>query len=195
MNEQGYWNRIYSSSDKKLDSKWIYPFLRVIPNRSSILDLGCGEGELGELLLNSDHKVTGLDISSEAVKKATTSVPSGKWLVHDLHEGLPFEDKSFQVVVASLSLHYFTDDILKNITDEIGRVLSNNGLLIFRMNSSSDPEASSNGEIPRFYFSQDEMCEWLSEWKLGYMNERSLMYCGKPKVLWEGFAMRGQLTP
>lgn len=50
---------------------WKKAFEHVLPGgRLSVLDVGCGTGELSMLLAEMDHIVTGIDLSKSIVEKA-----------------------------------------------------------------------------------------------------------------------------
>lgn len=70
---------------------------------SSVLDIGCGEGALGEMLiLEKKCRVTGLDISKDNVEVARKRGVKAK--VADLDLGLKYPDKSFDYVVINVTL-------------------------------------------------------------------------------------------
>jgi len=70
-------------------------------NNKSVLDIGCGFGELARFLLKRYENVdyTGVDIVPEFVQVAKKKYPSSTFLVRDVLND-PLEDK-FEVVVAS----------------------------------------------------------------------------------------------
>jgi methionine biosynthesis protein MetW len=76
----------------------------MIPDGSSVLDLGCGAGDLlAELIDRRDCRGQGVEVSSEAFHSC---VARGIPVVEaDIDQGLPdFEDASFDVVVLSQTL-------------------------------------------------------------------------------------------
>jgi len=92
----------------------------------AILDVGCGDGEFSRVLGAAFPKasVTALDVVASGHFAGGRNVS----FVQGCVEELPFESNSFDVVVATLSLHHW-DDKAKGIT-EAGRVLREDGLLI-----------------------------------------------------------------
>ncbi|MBS3733332.1 MAG: homoserine O-acetyltransferase [Phycisphaerae bacterium] len=94
--------------------------LELIPLSASVLDLGCGEGELLRLLTDRDcARVCGVDADQHAVR---TCVGRGLDVIHaDLNEGLPeFADRQFDYVVLSRTLQAVRD--VERIVDEMLRV-------------------------------------------------------------------------
>ncbi|MFW6133735.1 MAG: homoserine O-acetyltransferase MetX [Planctomycetota bacterium] len=94
--------------------------LDLIPPAASVLDLGCGEGELLRLLKDRHHaRVRGVDVDERGVR---TCVGRGLDVLHaDLNEGLPeFADRQFDYVVLSRTLQAVRD--VERIVDEMLRV-------------------------------------------------------------------------
>lgn len=74
---------------------------------NSILDIGCGTGALCELLYEKGLDTTGVDSSSGMLNQAK-KILHGKdiKLIHiNPDDNLPFEDKSFDIVIASYVAH------------------------------------------------------------------------------------------
>ncbi|MFC6880737.1 MULTISPECIES: class I SAM-dependent methyltransferase [Actinomadura] len=75
-----------------------------------ILDAGCGSGPLTAALRDRGAVVTGIDASAGMLAMARRRLGDDACLhVVDLNDPLPFEDESFDDVVASLVLHYLED--------------------------------------------------------------------------------------
>jgi ubiquinone/menaquinone biosynthesis C-methylase UbiE len=94
-----------------------------------ILDAGCGPGALSEALAGRGAQVTGVDASAELLALASLRL-NGRASFHqaDLRGPLPFEDESFDLVVASLVMHYI-EDWSPTLT-EFRRVLTPTGRLV-----------------------------------------------------------------
>jgi methionine biosynthesis protein MetW len=76
----------------------------LVPNGASVLDLGCGDGDLLAELIDRKHvRGSGVEISQAAVEAC---VARGLSVFHgDLDEGLAdYQDGSFDVVILSFSL-------------------------------------------------------------------------------------------
>ena len=89
------------------DSYWHFHrdvFLELVPPPGTrTLDLGCGEGRLSRDLKALGHDVTGIDLSPTMIAAARAADPELEFHVADATE-LPFEDASFDLVVAFMSL-------------------------------------------------------------------------------------------
>lgn len=141
-NSKAYWNNIhteYNREDIKFDD-WLGKFDEIIENADlPIIDLGCGSGNDTLYLINKNKKVISCDLSENAIsniKKNFPEILDAK--VVNMLDGLPFDDNSADLIIADLSLHYFNKNDTIYIINEIKRVLSNNGHLIFRVNSIND---------------------------------------------------------
>jgi SAM-dependent methyltransferase len=94
-----------------------------------VLDAGCGSGPLMEALRVKDAVVSGFDLSSAMVELARRKLGAEADVrVADLGALLPYPDEAFDLVVASLSLHYVED--WASALAELRRVLRPAGRLV-----------------------------------------------------------------
>ena len=94
-----------------------------------ILDAGCGSGPLMDGLRAKDAVVSGFDLSPAMVELARERLGENADVrVADLGAPLPYLDDAFDLVVASLSLHYVED--WASALAELRRVLKPGGRLI-----------------------------------------------------------------
>mgnify|MGYP001447182096 CR=1 FL=1 len=94
-----------------------------------LLDIACGDGLLGSLMLSWRYDVTGCDISEPALQIARDR--GLKTVRVNLeHYSLPFEDRSFGVIIGSEIIEhiYDTDRFLR----EVFRVLKDDGVLLLK---------------------------------------------------------------
>ena len=114
-----------------------------------VLDLGCRDGHLTRCYA-SDNTVTGVDIDRNALSLARQALGiSTVWL--DLNrEPLPFEDGSFDVVVAGELLEHLVDP--EQVVSEASRVLLPDGRFIGSVPNSFHWHA-------RLPFLRDRQCE------------------------------------
>jgi SAM-dependent methyltransferase len=73
---------------------------RLPPPARATLDVGCGEGRFGRELVTLGHRVTGVEVSPTLAAHARESFE----VVEADAAALPFEDASFDLVVAFMSL-------------------------------------------------------------------------------------------
>jgi malonyl-CoA O-methyltransferase len=102
------------------------PFVREAigdPRGLAVLDLGCGTGRHALWLAAAGAVVTAVDFSEGMLAEALRKPGAGgvRFLTHDLHEGLPFPDGAFDLVVSGLVLEHLRD--LAGFFGEARRVL------------------------------------------------------------------------
>lgn len=95
-----------------------------------ILDLGCGEGYIGNMLLNKID--VGLDISPDEAAKAK-DLPSYKNVTVADIKNLPFKNVTFNVIFSNSVIEHIKG--IENILNEAARVLKDTGIFIFTVPS------------------------------------------------------------
>ena len=113
----------------------------------SALDLGCGTGRHTAWLASSGARVTAIDFSPGMLEQARQKIAGGdvRFLVHDLHEPLPLESGTFDVVVSGLVLEHLRD--LERFFSETRRVLRSGGRAVV---SAMHPAMFLRGSQARF---------------------------------------------
>ncbi|MGG6267779.1 class I SAM-dependent methyltransferase [Leptolyngbya sp. AN03gr2] len=99
---------------------------------STVLDVACGTGTFESLVLaeQPDQSIVGVDLSEkmlEIAQKKCRDYPNVSFEQASV-TALPFDDRSFDIVVSASALHYFEDSIAALL--EIKRVLKPEGELI-----------------------------------------------------------------
>ncbi|MBY5854359.1 class I SAM-dependent methyltransferase [Rhizobium ruizarguesonis] len=95
----------------------------------SVLDAGCGGGAHAAALLERGAVVTGIDASAGMLEIAQRRLERrARLLSADLNEPLPFTDKAFDLILASLVLHYLPD--WSRPLSEFNRLLPEGGRLV-----------------------------------------------------------------
>src|SRR5688572_8135888 len=98
----------------------------------SVLEVGCGEGELAARILEElDAELVAIDQSERMVELARARGVDAR--VGDVRE-LPFPDASFDVAVAAWMLYHVPD--LQSAVGELARVLGPGGRLVAVTNAS-----------------------------------------------------------
>ena len=129
--QQGYdrWSEIYDLEDNPLvgmEEPVVREALGDVAGLA-VLDLGCGTGRHALWLTAAGASVTALDFSAGMMEKARRKPGAERvrFLVHDLHERLPFADGAFERVVSGLVLEHLKD--LDAFFGEARRVLRPGG--------------------------------------------------------------------
>ncbi len=96
--------RTYQATDHQIHLRPEYKtFVNWISPKSKVLDLGCGDGSLGALLLKKKCKVLGVEIDPSGVKSANKK--GIKAMVGDIDAGLDFSDNEFDYATINATLH------------------------------------------------------------------------------------------
>lgn len=103
-----------------------------------VLEIGCGAGRLTGYLAEFASSLHAFDISATLVAYCRERYPSVSVEVGDMTDLSQFETSSFDVVVAGFNvLDYVSDEVRRSILREIGRLLTDGGLLIMSSHNRS----------------------------------------------------------
>jgi SAM-dependent methyltransferase len=103
--------------------------LGVLPSLiSSVLDAGCGTGNISAGLSLRAGRVIGVDRSSLMIKRARRKCAGGAFVVTDLDTALPFRDQTFNAIVCMNTLYALKNTAM--VLLEFLRVLHPGGKLI-----------------------------------------------------------------
>jgi malonyl-CoA O-methyltransferase len=123
------WSTVYDQDGNPLVALE-EPFLHQAvgdPRGLAALDLGCGTGRHALWLARAGATVTALDFSPGMLAQARDKDPAGqvRFLLHDLHQPLPFPGADFDLVVSGLVLEHLRD--LPGVFAEAHRILRPGG--------------------------------------------------------------------
>lgn len=183
-----YWDgrhKNYARAEIKTDA-WLERFDDIIRECSGpILDLGCGSGNDTLYLINKGKKVISCDQSPSVVKNIAKNFPE----VYDVKcfnmlDGFPFEDNTFEVIIADLCLHYFLEADTVRIISDIYRILKPGGHLILRVNSTDDVLHGAGRGIEREhhvyefedqtikrFFDEEDIRHFFKDFETEYLNK------------------------
>lgn len=112
-----------------------------------VLELGCGRGHDAIRLAAEGFEVVATDSGTRALTLASAAVGTRALLQVDHSRPLPFRDASFDALVASLTLHYFSRTTTDTTFREVRRVLRPGGAFLFRVNATDDIEHGANDGV------------------------------------------------
>ena len=196
-----YWDSVYSSKDAKYANYdgWLNRYHAIWKNAKNIIDLGCGCGVNSVFLHEHDINTIVCDFSKVALTLVKTALPQARTMCFDMTDGLPFEDGFSDLVIADLSLHYFTEETTLLILRDIHKVLSENGHLLCRVNSITDFEENENKAenieiehhlyesrkgIKRFFDGRD-IIKFFRGWEIKHLSETNTAKYGPIKYVWK----------
>jgi glycosyltransferase involved in cell wall biosynthesis/ubiquinone/menaquinone biosynthesis C-methylase UbiE len=127
------WPRKYHPEGKlkSREEQFTARLAELCPAPSSVLDLGCGTGEIAAAIDEMGYQVTACDFAEDmlAVARSSRSGTAVNWVgLEPTWEILPFEDASFDAVVASSVFEYLDD--VPRVARELARVLRPEGVLL-----------------------------------------------------------------
>lgn len=168
--------------------------------KGKALDLGCGLGQYTEYLLNKGYDVTSADIPVEVLNQLKSYIPDANIKQLDMSKPLPFEDNSFDLVFANLSIHYFDKETTISLLKEIKRILKENGYFIGSVNSTKTFKFIKDSAIEleeNYYFengrnvrlwNQEQFDEFVIDFNLEELHEVETTRWNKTKIMWEFIA-------
>ena len=164
---------------------------------TTIVDLGCGLGNNTLFLLEKGKEVLACDYADIAIETIKREMPKAKTKLFDMSQTFPIENDYTDIVIADLSIHYFTKEVTKKVIAEIRRILKPNGIFLFRVNSVKDSNfiARENKMEDEFFweereqrskrcFDEKSIREFFADWKIEKVKEEIMLRYGKEKVLW-----------
>jgi len=133
-------------------------------NNKSILDLGCGAGDMDAYFINNGAKeVYAVDISQNMIKEAKER--NGlKGIIYDI---MPLEEidkinKKFDIVYSSLAFHYIQD--FDKLINDISNLLNENGLLVFSQEHPIVTATILKSGSPKYIEFQNKRYYYLSDY-------------------------------
>ncbi len=106
------------------------PLMEYVAVSDKVLDAGCGNGRLFELLKEKKVEYTGLDLSDELIAIARRQYPEIKFIVGNILD-LPLDPENFNVIFCIATLHHLpTEKIRAQAIQQFYKVLRPDGQLI-----------------------------------------------------------------
>ena len=179
------------------DERWLEEYYDLLGRiNGAVLELGSGRGrDTGYLLEHGP--VTAIDINPQALIELKDKYPLANTVIADLGETWPVSNHYFSFVLASLSLHYFSDEGTRNCISELRRVLEPTGTALLRFNSTNDVNYGARsedqievnyynvkGQAKRF-FSKEMLEDYFSDWDIEQLTEVEIDRYLKRKTVWE----------
>lgn len=104
--------------------KWIFDKIsKFAPPPATVLEVGCGTGNVSSFLASKGYEVTGCELYQEAIELAWP----GFRIIQSDANALPFPERSFDIVCLFDVIEHFSDDI--SPLREASRVLKTEGVV------------------------------------------------------------------
>lgn len=157
-------------------------FLSKLDEIKSILDVGCGNGELAAQMYKKCHNITGFDVSARAISSARARFP---WItfIQGRVEDLPLQ--KHELVVLSHILEHLDDPV--NLLKKVKNVATylyievpdfdSDLLNILRLDLGSNLLYSDNDHVSEF--TREEICKMLKDCEIKLIDFESRHGCLK----------------
>jgi ubiquinone/menaquinone biosynthesis C-methylase UbiE len=167
---EAFWNELDKKHFDRVILGW---FAGQAPAEDTILELGCGPGEISGFLSGLGAKCLGTDLSPRMIENARKYFPAIPFEVQDFFR-LGYPDESFSRVVAYYAIVNLTMAEIESAFKEAHRVLKTGGLFLFTFHIFESGESLEVGDffgvqgnaLTFFYFKVDEMKALVE--KLGF---------------------------
>jgi 2-polyprenyl-3-methyl-5-hydroxy-6-metoxy-1,4-benzoquinol methylase len=110
--ENGYntgdYEKFFKKSPKlnSREGRFLGKFMKIIPPKGKILDLGSGVGiPIDKYLVEQGFQLTGIDISIKHIQKAQKSVPGANFLHQDFTK-INFQPNSFDAIISFYAIFH-----------------------------------------------------------------------------------------
>jgi SAM-dependent methyltransferase len=183
------------------DDLWLLPWIPLLKQHyqeTPLLELGCGSGADTLTLTRAGFKVNALDISEQAIAAAKLHAPLAHYSHQSILDPFPAALHHYDIVIASLSLHYFDWHTTEAVVERIRKTLAPTGILLCRLNSTKDqhfgaigyPQIEPNFFLvdgaPKRFFDETSVRKLFSNgWRIASIEEKCSEKYHLPKVLWE----------
>lgn len=127
-----------------------------------LLDAGCGSGLWSGFLHDGHRNVIGVDLSHEFLASARQRLPHLRFERRSFRD-LPFEDASFDGILAWYSLIHTTPVELPLILAELARVLKPGGSVLIGYFEGLPRQQFDHAVAPAYFWSADALCELLAD--------------------------------
>ncbi len=166
------WNKvaqIYQEKFMKMDLYDVtYDYFSTIisDENASVLDIGCGPGNITKYLLskNPNYKITGIDYAPNMIELAKKNNPKADFRVLDTRNISCLNDK-FDGIICGFCIPYLTISETQNLISDSYNLLNENGILYisFVEGNPKDSEFKTGSNGNRVYFNYYDLEDLKSD--------------------------------
>lgn len=156
----------------------IEKFIKLLPSRAKIIDIGCGSGRDAKIFTERGLKVVGIDFCSNLIDIAKTVAPMAEFHVMDI-EMLSFPPCSFDGAWAASSIVHIPKKVIPAVLKKIHSILKEKGCFYISLKKGSGEvleKDSRYGDFEKFwsFFEEDELKNFLQEAKFNIIEFASV---------------------
>jgi SAM-dependent methyltransferase len=164
----GYAHRFADELDAKpFDRELLADFAHLVGCQGTVIDLGCGPGQVAAFLATHGVQMIGIDLSPGMVKRARQLHPGLDVRVGDMLD-LDFDDESLAGVAAFYSIIHIPRDDVRGVLTELRRMLRPGGLLLLAFHDGNGVEhvdefLGQHVSLDFVFFTRTEMERYLDD--------------------------------
>lgn len=142
-------------------------FLKQLPGKAEVLDIGCGSGHIASHLENQGLKVTGIDFSGKMIELAKNRCPKSNFIKADI-EKFDYGKEKYNGIIASFILIHIRKTTTKKLLNRFYNSMKENGILFISTIKGKGEHFVPEPLNPRYnmyfrYAEKDEMKVLLSK--------------------------------
>jgi SAM-dependent methyltransferase len=146
------WSR--DRGDRLQEGTWLDRFLALLPERPTVLDVGCGSGvPMARYLIGHRCRVTGIDTSSAMISMCADRFPEQEWHVADMRK-LDL-DRTFDGIVAWDSFFHLPPDDQRQMFPTFARLGEAGAALMFTSGPSAGEQIGGYRGEPLYHAGLD----------------------------------------
>lgn len=138
------WNELEGKPFDQIILRW---FATQIPPDETVLEIGCGPGEVSGFLQRQGAKCLGTDISTQMIETARAYFPEVRFEVQDFFQ-LGYDDDTFCGVVGFYAIVNLVLEEVQAVLAEVKRVLKREGFFLFSFHID---EGEEKAEVENFF--------------------------------------------
>ncbi len=145
-------------------------FLAMMPEKGTVLDVGCGTGRDANVFSKKGCRVTGIDFSVELLSIARKTAPLAEFILSDIHHLSFRRDLSFDGVWANASLLHIEKSKIHAVLRRIHQLLRADGVLFLSLKKGVDEAFAQDTRFPNHdawkfwsYYQEAEIAGILTE--------------------------------
>jgi ubiquinone/menaquinone biosynthesis C-methylase UbiE len=149
------------------DSAWLKKFVKLLPKKAKILDLGCGYGRDTQTFVDLGFDCYGVDLSEKMIERAKSRVKKAKFFVMDILD-LDFADKFFDGIWCNATIVHISKKDIDQAFNQIYKILKHNGFFHFNLKEGTGEKFEADERykgIKKFYsyYSENEIKDLLKK--------------------------------
>ena len=135
-----YWDKKWSEIKEEGPNPFAVKLIQLYNSREKpkLLELGCGDGRDLQLFIENGFDVSAIDIATKSIEKLKDRFGKKANIYCKNIKNMDFENNSFDIIYAHLTLHYFTKEETDNIFNKIYNLLKINGIFFVKCKSNKD---------------------------------------------------------